>query len=128
MTSKESQRLLLERVGTDNEFFRSLGKPDSGGETDDQCGGGDGGEDDGDEKMVYYDDIDTSKTINEAVQDIIGSVSAGCLVDDVHADKEDNSDESDAEDRGTGANLDIYIKSNFLVKDATKKWMEWDGE
>ena len=40
----------------------------------------------------------------------------------------DGLSDSHAEDRGTGANLSDYLRKNFLVRDATKKWMEWDGE
>jgi hypothetical protein len=59
--------------------------------------------------MVCYDDIDTSKSINEAVQDIIRSVPAGCLAD-AYTDEEDSPDESDAEDGGTGTNLTSVSK------------------
>ena len=42
-------------------------------------------------------------------------------------DEGDGLSDSDAEDRGTGANLSDYLRKNFSVRDATKKWMEWDG-
>lgn len=80
-----------------------------------------------DEGEIYHDDIDSSKTISEAVQDIIESVPADCLAD-IYVDKEDGLSESDVEDRGTGTNLDEYLRNNFLIKDATRKWMEWDGK
>ena len=83
-------------------------------------------EDNDDEKAVCYDDIDSSKTINEAISDVIGCASADCLAD-IHADKGEELIESDAEDRGAGINLDKYIGSEFSTCDATGKWMEWDS-
>ena len=56
------------------------------------------------------------KTINEAIQDIVTSAPANCLAD-IYADKEDELDDSDAEDRGAGINLDPVrniIKIPFL--------------
>ena len=67
------------------------------------------------------------KTINEAIQDIVTSAPANCLAD-IYADKEDELDDSDAEDRGAGINLDPYIMGAFSTTDATRRWMEWNGE
>jgi hypothetical protein len=120
LTSRKTQNMLFERVGTDQEFFQSLKRVDDGEEEADQ---GDGGNDDG---MVCYDEIDSSKTINEAIQDIVESAPAGCLAD-IYADKEDGLNESDVEDRGAGINLDMYT-GRFSTRDATRRWMEWDGE
>lgn len=122
MTSREARKLLLERISTDKEFYQSLSREDSGDEETDEedVDGGGSGE-------VGYDEIDSSKAVKEEVQDVVESAPANSLAD-IYKDKEDSPEESDAEDRGSGFNLAIYIKKYFLFKDATKKWMEWDGE
>jgi len=112
--------VLFEQVGTDQEFYKSLKRGDDGDAEADQ------GDIDNDDGVVCYDEIDSSKTVNEAIQDIIESAPADCLVD-IYADKEGGLNESDAEDRGSGANLDIDT-GNFSMRDATRRWMEWDGE
>ena len=84
-------------------------------------------EGEGEGEKIYHDDIDSSKTISEAVQDIIERTPADSLAD-IYVDEGDGLSNSDAEDRGTGANLSDYLRKNFSVRDATKKWMEWDGE
>jgi hypothetical protein len=121
LTSREARRLLFERISTDPEFYKSLKRADGGDEETDQ------GDTDGNGGGVYYDEIDSSKTINEAVQDVVERVPADSLAD-LYADKKDDSDASDTEDRGSGFNLDIYIRKDFLIKDATKMWMEWNYE
>ena len=112
--------MLLERVSTDQEFYKSLKRLDEGDGDEDQED-----IDDDDEKVVCHDDIDSSKTINEAISDVIAS--ADCLVDP-HADKGEELIESDAEDKGTGTNLDKYTGPEFSTCDATRKWMEWDSK
>jgi len=77
--------------------------------------------------MICYDEIDSSKTLKGAIQDMIESAPADCL-GDIYADKGDRLSDSDADDRGAGINLDTYIRKDFLVKDATRLWMQWDGE
>ena len=53
---------------------------------------------------------------------------ASCLVD-IYADRGNwVSDESDAEDRGTGVNLDKYAVHPFATRDATQRWMQWNAE
>ena len=83
------------------------------------------GEREGEE--IYHNGIDSSKTISEAVQDIVERTPADSLAD-TYADEGDGLSDLDAEDRGTGANLSDYLRKNFSLRDATKKWMEWDGE
>jgi hypothetical protein len=105
--------MLLEQVSTDQEFYKSLKRPDEGGGDEDQEN-----IDDGNAKVVHYDDIDSSKTINEAISDIVGCASA---------DKGEELVESDAEDGGVGANLHSYTGTMFSTCDATKNWMKWDS-
>ena len=48
---------------------------------------------------------------------------------DIYADKEDElSDESDAEERGAGINLDKYTGQEFSTCGATQRWMEWNSK
>jgi hypothetical protein len=123
LTSKEAHHLLLERISTDQEFYKSLKGSDEGGEEDQ-----DDNDNDGDNKTVHYDEIDSSKTINEAIADVIKRAPADCLAD-IYVDKDDGlSGESDAEDRGTGTNLDMYTGHEFSTRNATGGWMEWNSK
>ena len=112
MTSRKAQKLLFEWIGTDQEFYQSLRRAEDDIAEDDEesIDNGDG--------MVCYDGINSSKTINEAIQDIVASAPANCLAD-IYADKYDELDDSDAEDRGAGVNLDA-----FSTTDATRRLME----
>jgi hypothetical protein len=48
---------------------------------------------------------------------------------DIYVNKEDElSGESDAEDRGVGANLDKYTGDKFSTCDATQRWMKWNSK
>ena len=133
MTSKEAHQLLLKQVSTDQEFYKSLKRLDEGEE--DQDDDGDGGDDDdsgGGDKMVYYDGIDSSKTVDEVIKDTIKCTPADSLAA-IYVD--DNSvllSKSDAEDRGAGTNLDMYldmyIGPEFSTCNATGGWMEWDSK
>ena len=76
--------------------------------------------------ICHNNEIDSSKSINEAVQDICERTPANSLAD-IYADNRDESDESDVEDKGPGVNLDPYVKEHFTMRDATNRWMEWDG-
>jgi hypothetical protein len=121
LASKEARKLLLERISKDTEFFNSLKVSDEG-EQEDQD------DDDDDNGMVSYDEIDSSKTINAAITDIIKRTPADCLVD-IYADEDDGlSSESDTEDKGTGANLDMYTGHEFSTQNATGRWMEWNSK
>ena len=124
MTSKEAHQLLLERVSADSEFYKSLKRLDEGEEEDQ------GGDDDGtgDKEMVCYDEIDSSKTINEVIKDVIDRTPADRLAD-IYADDDSGLlSESDTEDRRAGTNLDMYIGHEFSTHNATDGWMEWDSK
>lgn len=121
MTSKEARALLLEQISTDQEFYKSLRRRDEGDEEVDQE------KDQGDDDGVCYDEIDSSKKINEAIQDVMESTPADSL-GDIYADEEDGLDESDAEDRGTGTNLGRYVGNDFSTRDATTRWMSWNAK
>ena len=60
LTSKEARQLLLERISEDSEFYKTLKRSDIGEEEEDQENDGYGGDD----GMVCYDEIDSSKTVN----------------------------------------------------------------
>lgn len=113
--------MLLEWVSTDHEFYKSLKRLDEGDGDEEQEG-----VHDDEEKVVCYDDIDSSKTIDEAISDLIGYPSADCPAD-IYAEKGEELIESDAEDGGTGINLDKYTGPEFSTCDATGKWMEWNS-
>jgi hypothetical protein len=117
LTSKEARKLLFDCIATNQEFYRSLKRMDSGDEeiVEDGSSGGIG--------EILYDDIDSSKTIKEAIQDVMKTVPAGSPTD-AYADEA----ESDVEDQGAGINLDTYVPEHFTKGDATNRWMKWDGE
>lgn len=128
LTSREARKLLFERVSTDKEFYKSLQRSDEGDEDEDEDQDQEDGDESGNGKIVCYDGVDSSKTIHEAIAEIIEQVPADHLAD-IYADKEDRqSSESDAEDRGVGTNLDNYIEHEFSTCDATQRWMEWDSK
>jgi hypothetical protein len=125
LTSKEARQLLLERIGTDKEFYRSLKGEDKGEEEEDND---DDNEDDSDNGVIHYDEIDSSKTIDAVIADVIKCTPADCLAD-IYADEDSgSSSESDAEDKGTGANLDMYTENKLSANNATGRWMEWDSK
>src|ERR1700679_1329741 len=124
LTSKEAQQLLLERISTDKIFYESLKGPEKGEEEEDD----ESSESSSDDEVVSYDGIDSSKTIGAAIADIIKRTPADSLAR-IYADEDSGSlSESDAEDRGTGDNLDMYIGNEFSDLNATKRWMEWNSK
>ena len=83
---------------------------------------------DGGREIVCYDGVDSSKTIDEAIAGVVMQTPANHLAD-IYADRRDwVSDDSDAEDRGAGINLDKYALHPFATCDATQKWMEWNSK
>ena len=80
--------------------------------------------DDGDEVgVVVYDEIDSSKMINEEVEDLMLQEPRGLLMDN----PDTNSDCDDL--RIVGKNLERYTGHNFSSHMATNlwPWMEWDA-
>ena len=124
MTSKEARQLLLERISEDSEFYKTLKRSDTGEEEEDQENDGYGGDD----GMVCYDEIDSSKTVNAAISDILRCTPADSLAEIYADDDVGVSSESDTEGRGTGDNLDMYIGAEFSTCDATEGWMEWNSK
>jgi hypothetical protein len=113
----------LDRISTDPEFYKGLkrSEEEEAEEQDVNDSGSDNGE-------VSYDDIDSSVTIEAAIADIIACTPADSLAD-IYADKDDGLlSESDAEDGGTGTNLDMYTGDDSSMYDATGGWMEWNGK
>jgi len=121
LTSQETLRLLLSHISTDKEFYNSLNRQDEG-EKENQDGNDDHGGDGDHGKMVCYNEVDSSKTIGEAIADVIGSTPADCLAD-IYADKWERLSDSDTEDRGVGMNLDMYTGHEFSTCGATGQWM-----
>jgi hypothetical protein len=130
LTSKEARHLLFERISKDQEFYKSLRGSDKGDEDEDQEGRDvdqEAGENDNGE-IVHYDEIGSSQTIHEAIAEVVAQTPANHLAD-IYADRRNQeSEKSDSEDRGTGFNLDRYIVHPFAACDATQRWMEWDSK
>ena len=85
-------------------------------------------DDDNNNDGVNCDEIDSSKTVDEAIADIIDCTPADCLAD-IYVDGEAEAlSELDAEDRGAGINLDMWVEHPFSVCNATRRWMEWNGK
>lgn len=129
MINKKVHQKLIERIGTDKEFHRSLKGEDEGGEEDEDNDENDGNNgSDGDDKLIHYNGIDSSKTIDAAITDVIKSTPANCLADIIYADESSgSSSESDAEGGGTGTNLDMYTGDKHSTHNAMG-WMEWNSK
>ena len=123
MTSKEAQKLLLKRISEDQKFYQSLNRFNPGEEE-----GQDDDDTDGDNQVIHYDEVDSSKTIDAAIADVLRRTPAGCLTEIYADDVSELLSESDSEDRGTGTNLDKYTGDNFSTRNATRGWMEWNSK
>ena len=78
--------------------------------------------------LVCYDEIDSPKTINEVIKDVIDCTPADRLAD-IYTDGDSGLlSESDTEGRGAGTNLDMYIGHEFSTHNATDGWMELDSK
>ena len=121
LTSKEALKLLLQRVGEDPKFYQSLSRFNPGEEDKDDD------DTDEDNQVVQYDEIDSSKTIDAAIEDVLRLIPAGSLAE-IYADDSELLSESDSEDRGTGANLDMYTGAESSTCNATGRWMEWNSK
>jgi hypothetical protein len=123
LTSKEARKLLFDKISTDREFYQSLSRQDEGDE-DDQEGadnGGDGG-------TISYDEVDSSETIHEAIENVIRRAPASSLAE-IYGDQGDELlGESDTEEGGVGINLDLYTSHAFSTRDATRRWTEWNSK
>ena len=122
LTSKEARKHLLKRISEDQKFYKSLDRFDPGEEDQDD------GDTDGDNQVVHYDEVDSSKTIDAAIKDVLRCTPTGSLTEIYADDNSGLSSESDSENRGTGANLDMYTGAEFSTCNATEGWMEWDSK
>jgi len=125
LTSKEARHLLSEWISTDQEFYQSLKRSDQGEDQDDTDSDDNDGNNNG---MVDHDEIDSSKTIDTAITEIIERTPANSLADIYGGEDDGLLGESDVEDRGTGTNLDRYIGHEFSTCNATGGWMEWNSK
>ena len=66
---------------------------------------------DGSEKVIEYDEIDSSKTVEEEITDLM----AGGAVDDLEEDEV-----------CVRTNLEQYIGYEFSSQTTTNSWMKWD--
>jgi len=119
---QEAWQLLLRRISVDLEFYKSLERSDPGEEEDQENNGYDN------DRMVCYDEIDSSKTINAEITEILRRTPADSLAE-IYADDDGGvSSESDTEGKGTGDNLDEYTGAEFSTCGATEGWMEWNSK
>ncbi len=116
MTSKRARDALAERIAASPEFAKGLQRPETMEVEDDD-------ELDEDNPMdeVIYDEIDSSKMIDEETEALI-------LQEPGHLD----TDEPDAEpDHGdvhvVGDKVDRYTGYEFSSHEATNWWVEWDA-
>ena len=107
-------------------FYKSLRRLDEGDRNED--GDEEDNDDSDSEDFICYNEVDSSKTIYEAIADITKQTPANHLAN-IYADKEDRlSDGSDSEDKGVRINLDKYTGYEFSTCDVTGRWMEWDSK
>ena len=71
--------------------------------------------------MVVYDEIDSSRMVNEEVEDLVLQKSIDPTID--QSDTE--SDHGDA--YPVGAQMEKYTGCEFSSRGATNWWLEWDA-
>ena len=115
LTSKKARDTLAERIAASPEFERSLQRPGTIGEEDDD-------EFDEDDPMVdvTYDEIDSSRMINEEVGTLV-------LQEPGHLMGEQDAKSDDGDMHIVGENVERYTGHQFSSRAATTWWMEWDA-
>lgn len=107
LTSEKAKAALAKRVKNSKAFVNSLSCMEPiGTEEDDEVDGDDEGE-----RTVEYDEIDSSKTLEE-IADLMTTQTA-----------DDPSDEGEV---CIGTNLEEFIGYEFSTRAATTAWMKWD--
>ena len=116
MTSKRAIVALAERAAASPDFAKSLQWPDAPGE-----GEGDYIDEDNQGDEVVYDEIDSSRTIDEETLDLILQQSRHPLAHEPDADSDHNDHQI------VGANMERYTGHEFSSHTATNSWMDWDA-
>jgi len=110
LTSEKAKKALLERMKNSKDFTDTLSRTGTIGteeeEEEEEWVTNNGS------KVIEYDEIDSSKTVEEEIADLM----AGGAVDDLVEDDE----------VCVGTNLEQYIGYEFSSQTATNAWMKWD--
>jgi hypothetical protein len=75
--------------------------------------------------VIPYDEIDSSKTINEEVEALILQKPSHILIDPVDTELGDDGDDDGVHIIGT--HVESYTGYDFSPHVATSGWMEWDA-
>jgi len=107
LTSEKAMKALSEWMKNSKDFTDTLSRvgPIGVEEEEEEVTG------DGSEKAIEYDEIDSSKTVEEEIADLM----AGGAVNDLEEDEV-----------CVGTNLEQYIGYEFSSQTATNSWMKWD--
>jgi len=106
---------LAERIAASPEFTKSLKRLDTPGEEDDDV------DEDNQVDKVVYDEIDSSRTIDEETTDLILQQPRNPLAykPDAESDHDDH--------QVVGADMERYTGREFSSCTATNSWMDWDA-
>ena len=113
MTSEQAKTALANRIAASPEFERSLHRPEITEAEDEESDEADSV----DQNAVLYDEIDSSRTLNEEVGALILQGPNNPLVNQTDV-------EPDNDVHIVGSNMERYTGCEFS---ATKEWMEWDA-
>jgi hypothetical protein len=118
LTGERAKAALKDRIATSPEFAKNLQRPDVAGVQEDEEFN-----DDAQGDVVVHDGIDSSKMINEEVEDLILQEPGHLLVDN----PDTTSDDDDL--HIVGKNLEKYTGHDFSSRMATGSWpwIEWDA-
>ena len=108
LTSEEAKKALAERIKNSQEFSNTLFRAEPMGVEGNEV------YDDGDQEnsIIKYDEIDSSKTLDEEVTDLMTVPG----VDD------------STEEVCIGTDLEQFIGHEFSIPAATTAWMKWDAK
>ena len=115
LTSERARAALTDRISASTEFAKSLRRPETTGVEDSEELDED---DQGDE--VVYDEIDSSKLIDEEVGALILQNPRNITMDKPDSDGDDV--------QIVGTNVERYTGYEFSSRGATNLWMEWDAQ
>src|ERR1700743_1039612 len=108
LTSESAKKALAERIKNSQAFSMTLSRAEPMGvENDEDSAGGDQ-----EDFAVEHDEIDSSKTLDEAIGDLMAIPGADDLSDEVCV----------------GTDLEQFIGHEFSARDATTAWMKWDAK
>jgi hypothetical protein len=106
---------LAERTTASPEFAKNLSRPETmGAEDDEELDEGDPTDE------VVYDEIDSSRTIDEEVEALILQKSG-------HLEGEPGAESNHGDVHIVGAHVERYTGYEFSSRTATSWWMAWDA-